>query len=217
MATEETTTEERTPVPALLTRSLTARLVWTAGFLDGEGTFSARRWTRSPKVAPLIQCGQVQRAPLEWLQACWGGSIDRLKRRASISRDLPIFNWRLHNSPAVRLMMTLYPLLSPNRRAQVRKALIAWHSRPPAPRYRTACPSGHPYGKDRRCRPCRLGQKRAAYWRQRKGQLTLALEGLGNASALIKPHLLGPVNGSRGAERPDDGLSSGNKHARDVI
>jgi hypothetical protein len=131
-------TAESIPVPTLLSQSFTARLVWTAGFLEGEGHFDASY------SGIKIKAVQIQRAPLEWLQLFWGGSLtlsDKASRR-KIGRK-PIWDWALHGMAGRGLIMTLYPLLSPWRREQVRKALTVWRRRPKSWRYRTACPQGH--------------------------------------------------------------------------
>jgi hypothetical protein len=94
-----------------------------------------------------ITAPQVQREPLDRLHAAFGGSI-YLRHRAASSRSKPIYTWSLSGPTAVGLMMTLYTMMSPSRRTQIRTALDEWRTRPGTGannRAKTACPRGHPY------------------------------------------------------------------------
>jgi hypothetical protein len=112
---------------------------------------------------------QVQREPLDRLLAAHGGSI-YLRHRKPPSRSKPIYVWTLSGPRAVNLMMTLEPLMSPVRQAQIRAALDEWRTRPGTGarnRVKTHCPKGHPYDEEntlivmsrgkhpsRQCRAC---------------------------------------------------------------
>lgn len=134
-------------------------LAWTAGFLEGEGSFTA------DKCIPAVVAVQVQREPLERLERMFGGRI-RLRRPAQATWK-PCHAWRLRGSAAAGLMMTMYGMLSQRRRQQVSTALAAWRSLGTACRYRTTCrrcglplTSRKPYGRHpknaRWCRPCAI-------------------------------------------------------------
>jgi hypothetical protein len=148
-----------------------ARLMWTAGFLEGEGCFS----NANDYGVARISVAQVQLIPLTWLQSWWGGtSRQDTKKLMPSQRNLP-WRWAVYGIQAAGLMMTLYPLLSPKRQEQVRTVLIKWRRRQSHPRYRMACPSSHPYdifrnGK-RYCRKCRNTTERRRYQRRRSDRL----------------------------------------------
>jgi hypothetical protein len=141
---------DATSIPPAFASSL-ARLAWTAGFLDGEGSFGRPR----SRISATVRATQVQRAPLAWLHRWYGGSLHR--KRTPAGKDCS--HWTLSGPRAIGLMMTLYPMLTPQRQAQVREVMAAWRLRPPAPHYRRTCPQGHrhdgirPSGH-RRCDTC---------------------------------------------------------------
>lgn len=98
---------------------LVQNLHWAAGFLDGDGCFS------SSKNDIRIQGIQGELAPLQKLQSLWGGTIYPTKRGV----NKPIHTWHLNGSYAAALMMTLYPLMSPGRQAQMHATLGRWRER----------------------------------------------------------------------------------------
>jgi hypothetical protein len=99
------------------TRRPTLRdLEWAAGFLEGEGSID--RNGNPPHGVECIKGTQIQRAPLERLSGCFGGRIyARLtpgKRR--------IYVWQATGARARGIMLTLFVLMSPRRKAQIRRA-----------------------------------------------------------------------------------------------
>ena len=85
-------------------------IAWVAGFLEGEGTFGY--YTSTPRVtAP-----QVQKEPLEKLQALFGGSI-------TLRNNQNIWAWNVYGKTARELMNTMYPHMSTRRREQISQAL----------------------------------------------------------------------------------------------
>ncbi len=107
-------------------------LYWAAGFLEGEGTFHAheRTYTRylrygQPKIRKWAEFSvtavQVQREPLERLQALFGGVI--YSRKTYSLKHSPSFRWETRAARARGIMITLYSILSPKRQEQVDKAL----------------------------------------------------------------------------------------------
>lgn len=131
-------------------------LMWAAGYLDGEGSFSDATKSLTVKATSTDQ------EPLRQLRSMFGGSICKLSRR--LPRHKPAEQWTLTGERAAGVMMTLYLLLCPRRRAQVRSAMATWRCRRQHHR-RTVCPSGHAYtnentylrpdGKGRDCYKCR--------------------------------------------------------------
>ncbi|MGH9428947.1 MAG: hypothetical protein ACRD2L_21900 [Terriglobia bacterium] len=100
------------------------QLEWAAGFLEGEGNFSTN--SKSPRVV----ANQVQKEPLVRLQAMFGGSLRPVK---PVKGRQPQWVWVLYSSSAVGVMMTLYSLMSPLRKDQIRKVLETWRASPRKP------------------------------------------------------------------------------------
>ena len=107
-----------------------AMLYWTAGFLEGEGSFfhSLRVGVKKYSGTLTITAPQVQREPLERLTRFFGGRLT-LRTRSNVPNASPCFVWVLYGGQAAGLMMTLYPLMSPKRQGQIRTALKKWRSR----------------------------------------------------------------------------------------
>ena len=98
-------------------------IAWAAGFLEGEGAFYAERTG-----CERVQARQVQLQPLLRIQELFGGSLQLRKnnrRGFGLTTAQPINEWRCSGSRARGIMMTLYPLLSPQRQQQIRTALSA--------------------------------------------------------------------------------------------
>ena len=124
---------------------------WSAGFLEGEGSFCSSTGSQR------VQAGQVQRDPLARLQRLFGGSVSPLRANG-------MHYWCLYGEKARSVMYTVFALMSPKRRAQIRSALSSWLTSPPFRQHRTHCRHGHPYiGKNlgmhrttgtRRCLEC---------------------------------------------------------------
>lgn len=90
----------------------TQDLYWAAGFLEGEGSFVYASQTQR------VTAGQKQKAPLIKLKEVFGGSIYTSQRRSG-----PFHGWTLTGPRARGLMMTLYTLMSPRRKSQIKRAL----------------------------------------------------------------------------------------------
>lgn len=98
----------------------TRDLEWAAGFMEGEGCFDMAATGQI-----RARATQVQRWPLDRLQALFGGAIPA---RPAWSHGQANFEWMLCGGQAAGLAMTLYSLLSPRRKEQVVKALTTWRS-----------------------------------------------------------------------------------------
>ena len=94
---------------------------WIAGFLEGEGHF------RTSKGTPEIRASQVQRQPLDRLQALVGGLI---RDCPSDARRQPHSEWALRGSAGAALMMTIYSLMSPKRKGRILQSLELWKAGP---------------------------------------------------------------------------------------
>lgn len=86
--------------------------------MEGEGSFRYR--VRTPHVSAV----QVQREPLDRLQLLLGGKI-----YWRLTKGNGIFVWECYGALGASVMMTLYPMLSPRRKAQVAGALAQWKKR----------------------------------------------------------------------------------------
>lgn len=79
-------------------------------------------------------------------------------------------------------MMTLYSLMSPERKKKIMSVLKEWKQHPPGDKYKTHCVNGHEYnvantrvytnsrhgGKARDCRTCSRASDRARYASRRE-------------------------------------------------
>jgi len=91
---------------------------WAAGLLEGEGSFYGNG--NSERVS--IQMTDSE--PLVRLREYFGGPDVRVvKRKDRIPARKVCYAWECNGTRARGLMMTLYALLSPRRRAQIRLAL----------------------------------------------------------------------------------------------
>ncbi len=98
-------------------------LMWVAGFLEGEGSFTLNDGS------PRITAVQVDREVLVPFMR-FGGTIQRAKRSAP-RHDL--FQWNLFGRDAEGLMLMLYPLMSRRRQDRIRCVLegpVSWANRP---------------------------------------------------------------------------------------
>ena len=140
-------------------------LAWAAGFMEGEGCFT------HTGTAERAQASQVNPAPILRLQSLFGGRcVVRPNRNHGAYGERaaqPIMVWTINSARARGVMLTLYPLLSDVRQAQIRASLARLPSKARVPA-RTACKHGHEfteanthhYNGARICRTCkRLGMK----------------------------------------------------------
>lgn len=99
-------------------------LEWAAGFLEGEGYFSAPISPNGKKAALQIQACQVQKWPLEKLTRLFGGKIIFDNRTHCKNRS--IWRWYIAGPRAAGVMMTVFSLMSPKRQGVIRGALLMW-------------------------------------------------------------------------------------------
>jgi hypothetical protein len=97
-------------------------LVWTAGFLEGEGAFS---WCGH---TPRVSADQANSWPLERLYRLFGGWVSP-KKPTPLSRK-PMQTWAVGANYSAGLMMTLYGLMSPERQRQIARVLALWRATP---------------------------------------------------------------------------------------
>lgn len=99
-------------------------LAWAAGFLEGEGSFS--RTGRADGTGPSgerVTASQNNREPLDRLAALFGGQPRFVPNRKNpLSKQPGIWRWEITGPRARGVAMTIYSLLSLQRRAQIRAA-----------------------------------------------------------------------------------------------
>lgn len=148
----------------------TVDLYWAAGFLEGEGCFYSDSQRNSHS---RVTASQVQREPLDRLVLLFGGHVRGPHKNSTGRTNQPIHDWTVSGAVARGIMMTLYAMMSPRRKEQIRDSLAIWLAAPEriADRRRRAthCRNGHPYAGNhyqmrragranyRRCRTCMSG------------------------------------------------------------
>src|SRR3990167_781206 len=107
----------------------TNNIHWAAGFLEGEGSYSAGRLKSDKGYSKGIRvsAAQVQKEPLERLQRLFGGS---LAQYVGGRLGNYIWLWGLGAEKSAGLMMTIYPLMSSKRKSQIERALTNWKATP---------------------------------------------------------------------------------------
>lgn len=113
-------------------------LYWAAGFIEGEGSFTAY------KASIGVRADQVQKEPLDRLQRIFGGTV-YLRQHPSRANVQPIHAWNISGKTAAGVMMTLFKLMSPRRQEQINIALSKWRIIPVGVRskYSDICKRGH--------------------------------------------------------------------------
>lgn len=157
----------------------TIDIAWTAGFLEGEGSFTPGGYGAKRGSCPWVSAAQVQAEPLERLKQFFGGSISWPKEVKPKRQQCG--HWVLSASRAAGLMMTLYLMMSPRRKSQIIHSLSIWKQRPVERKYRRHCPQGHAYDEQntylyngsRTCRKC--NRMRATACNRRKKEEIRAL------------------------------------------
>lgn len=102
----------------------TLDIAWSAGFLEGEGCFMITKMGKMKNSALIrVIVGQVQKEPLERLQAMYGGKV-----HLTTTKGRPMYRWETYTRRSVQIMMTIYPLMSPKRKSEIERCLERWKS-----------------------------------------------------------------------------------------
>ena len=112
-------------------------LQWTAGFLEGEGSF----YNIGKGRVPIVTASQVQREPLERLERLFGGSMYFNKAKQPRASDY--WRWQVAGQAAVGLMFTLYTWMSPKRKSQIGATISTWKQRHAPAHITNRCRRGH--------------------------------------------------------------------------
>ena len=139
-------------------------LSWAAGFLEGEGCFvSPFNRTTKKRSSLSVRVAQVQKEPLCRLQKIFGGGgIVFTKAKQKNQANYYVYN--AGGSLGAGMMMTLFSLMSPRRKHQIKIAITEWLKQKVYGANLTACYRGHPFTEEntylkpsgiRVCRICR--------------------------------------------------------------
>lgn len=103
-----------------------AEVAWTAGILEGEGSFS-RLKTRNGSYVPRVVCSMSDRDVLEELQRIWGGKIwTKGEKRESHHKEM--FYWSTSSQwDAVELMIAVLPFMGTRRSFRINELLSEWN------------------------------------------------------------------------------------------
>ncbi len=110
----------------------TQKKIWAAGFMDGEGTITIKRWVRYGKIhyQPYISCCQVQKPlnieAIKILQELFGGSISMYTQKPNTSQRLDTIQWSIVSQNALQCAKILLPYLQ-IKKVQC-KLLISFYS-----------------------------------------------------------------------------------------
>jgi hypothetical protein len=83
-----------------------ARVIWAAGFFDGEGSVGMSNLAKSGNRSLLLSVGQLVREPLDVLVDLYGGSI-----HLDTGQDKPIYRWRVGADKAANAIEEMLPYL----------------------------------------------------------------------------------------------------------
>lgn len=119
-------------------------LLWLAGLLEGEGSFSAR----APKDRPhsrtlLVQIHMTDRDVIERAARLMGSCAVYVSSKKTKGQK-SIFRCYLTGHRACELMRRLLPHMGERRTGQINKALVEWENRPVALRERRLPATCHP-------------------------------------------------------------------------
>lgn len=98
-------------------------IYWLAGWLEGEGAFI---WNKA-RSTPIIEARSIDVGTVRRVAKLMGGLVRAPKYNGPKSQ--PISQVSVTGANAVGWMMTIYPLMEPRRRAQIRMVLEKWRAR----------------------------------------------------------------------------------------
>ena len=100
-------------------------IYWAAGFIDGEG------WFANQKCMASMRAKQNSPELLYRLQKIFGGNVDPAYTvKSGRYKGKKIAAYYLGTEKAAGALMTLYPIMSTKRQAEIRKVLQVWKSKP---------------------------------------------------------------------------------------
>ncbi len=123
-------------------------IAWTAGLIEGEGSFG---WHgRTPKV--VVQ--MTDKDTIEKLAGIWGSKVYGPYGPYGVSTKVT-YTTAIYGSQAIGWMMTMFVFMSERRKQKIEEIIAAWKPlQMVSPKRRPHC---HPEGKyfaKSMCRPC---------------------------------------------------------------
>ncbi len=106
--------KERPDTPKATAHPSVRDIAWAAGFIEGEGHFRPRS---------QVTAVQVDMEPLARLASLFGGSIVPHTREENKHGWQASWTWRASGARARGIALTLFPLLSARRQAQIRRMI----------------------------------------------------------------------------------------------
>jgi hypothetical protein len=104
---------------------------WLAGYLEGEGSFSARKFTHKDKIYryPDVEVNSTDEDIIERVQRLWaqryGVEVNIWSKQPKYPGSKRVYRIEASNTAARTIMADLYPLLGERRRAKLREVLGA--------------------------------------------------------------------------------------------
>lgn len=110
----------------------TIELAWYAGFMDGEGTITIKRYNRVSKIAYLVMCSctQVDKYPnnkiIESFKERFGGTVYRYTQKPKDKNWIDSIQWAVASSKAIKFLTQIKPFLRlKDKQADVALELIS--------------------------------------------------------------------------------------------
>ena len=95
-------------------------IAWTAGLLEGEGSF----FTKTNSSIPIVICEMTDLDVLERLESIWGGKIYVMTKRQEHWKQS--WRWQISNIYAVALMEFIKPDMSVRRQEKITQVVGTW-------------------------------------------------------------------------------------------
>lgn len=109
---------------------------WSAGLMDGEGSFMLRRG-----LDPVVSLCMTDKDVVDRMHSIWGFG---LRRETGLPSGKTAFWWTVvQQEQAAGVMMTLLPLMGDRRARKIMECLAAWRSKPITKKRRDTCAAGH--------------------------------------------------------------------------
>ena len=94
-------------------------LHWTAGFLQGKGSFGNDPYSGRGKPCPKLRVRSKDRAPLDRLRALYGGTV---------AWERNTYAYRLVGKKVIGLALTIWTLVSDARRQEIETMVERWRA-----------------------------------------------------------------------------------------
>jgi len=121
------------PDTAPTTKGISVKdLAWAAGFWEGEGSVKSN-WGKSKKPAFWsIQMSAAQKDPwcLHKMRDMFGGRVRLMRSKASsplVKTGGELYQWVVSGTRARAFAMTIFAMVSPKRKEQIKKAAAIDH------------------------------------------------------------------------------------------